>query len=65
MVPHRSDSVYLVLGKSQYMRRLDPNQPIEPLFKAKVIVSALYKRKGRERIMTSRLLGKGRSRKRI
>lgn len=33
-------------GKSQYMRRLDPNQPPEPLFKAKVIVSALYKRKG-------------------
>jgi uncharacterized protein YgiM (DUF1202 family) len=33
-------------GKSQYMRRLDPNQTPEPLFKAKVIVSALYKRKG-------------------
>jgi len=33
-------------GKPQYMRRLDPNQNPNPLFKAKVIVSALYKRKG-------------------
>jgi GH25 family lysozyme M1 (1,4-beta-N-acetylmuramidase) len=33
-------------GKPRYMRQLDPNQNQDPLFKAKVIVSALYKRKG-------------------
>jgi 1,2-phenylacetyl-CoA epoxidase PaaB subunit len=33
-------------GKTDYMRQIDPNQRSAELFKAKVIVSALYKRKG-------------------
>lgn len=36
-------------GHSRYMRPLDPGQPDpvkQPLFKAKVIVTALYKRRG-------------------
>ena len=47
----------LVFGNARYMRPLDPGRPTrwkQPLFKAEVIVTALYKRRGPTRVMPLR-----------